>query len=67
MAGSGLEVNDAGGIEANQFATGKKKYGANQGTTATSGAVSKLGYITRDRKKAARKNALALLAARKQA
>jgi hypothetical protein len=63
--GTGLEVNAAGGIEANAFATGAKKYGANRGTTATSGPVSKIGYLARSRKQAARKKAIAAMIAKK--
>ena len=42
----------AGNITANTFATGDKRYGAGQGTAATSGTLGSAGYNARDRKKA---------------
>jgi hypothetical protein len=47
-----------GNLTANPFATGQKKFGAGQGTAATSGSLPKAGFAARDRKKKARSNAI---------
>ena len=52
------EIAGLGG-GANQFANGAKQYGAGQIGAATTGAVDKVGYLDRDRRRAARKKLIA--------
>ena len=55
----GMERNRfLGTPEFNSGATGNRRYGLNGGTAATSGAVSKDGYIEREQRAAARRRAI---------
>lgn len=44
----------SGAIRSNIAATGAKRYGTNASGVATTGAVSKIGYIDREKRKRAR-------------
>lgn len=55
-----------GNYQQNTFATGAKRYGANQSLTATSGQLSKDGYEERRRKQLERKRAIERRAAMMQ-
>lgn len=48
----------SGAIRSNMAASGAKRYGANASSTATSGALPDEGYMDREAKKRARRQAI---------
>lgn len=53
-----MERGAGGAIEFNGYGQQSKRYGPEGSTTATSGPVSKTGYLNRDRKKKGRQQAI---------